>query len=146
MMDSDAIRKSLANKEALYKMDDAQRLTFFCEQVYGGDWDAHYAACDFHLVAFGAKAGVNEVPGEELDPKHMPPILKCLHFRRICSVLFQQGRKPSSVYVASALTWGWKGTNVFVRMFSWRSLQWRKYKADKKHWNTPILCEHTHFG
>jgi hypothetical protein len=76
IMDFDVIRKLLAKKETLDKTDQAQCLTFVCEQVYGGDWDAHYAACDLNLISFGAKAGVNEVPDEELDPKSMPHIWK----------------------------------------------------------------------
>jgi SUMO ligase MMS21 Smc5/6 complex component len=40
MMDSDVIQKLLEKKETLDKTDEAQRLTFVCEQLYGGDWDA----------------------------------------------------------------------------------------------------------
>jgi hypothetical protein len=58
MMDSDVIKKMLDKKKRLDERDNAD----------GGDWDAHYAACDLHLVAFGAKAGVMDVPDEILDP------------------------------------------------------------------------------
>jgi hypothetical protein len=68
MMDSDVIHKLLEKKKRLDKMDYARRLTFVCEQLYGGDWDANYAACDFHVVAFCAKAGVIDVPDENLEP------------------------------------------------------------------------------
>jgi superfamily II helicase len=50
MMDADVIHKLLEKKTMLDKMDEAQRLNFVCEQLYVGDWDAHYAACDLHLV------------------------------------------------------------------------------------------------
>jgi hypothetical protein len=69
MMDSDAIRKLLEKKEMLDKTDEARRLTFVCEQLYGGAWDARYAACDLHLVDVGTKAGVVDVPDENLEPK-----------------------------------------------------------------------------
>jgi hypothetical protein len=62
------IHKLLEKKKMLDKTDEAQRLTFVCEQLYGGDWDAHNAACDLHLVAFGATAGVMDVPDEILEP------------------------------------------------------------------------------
>jgi hypothetical protein len=50
LMDSNVIRKLLAKKETIDKTDEGQRLTFVCEQVYGGDWDAYYAACDLQSV------------------------------------------------------------------------------------------------
>jgi hypothetical protein len=31
-------------------------LNCVCEKLYGGNWDAHYAAFDLHLATFGAKA------------------------------------------------------------------------------------------
>jgi hypothetical protein len=68
MMDVDVIQKILEKKKRLDKTDEVPRLSFVCEQLDGGDWDAHYAACDLHLVAFGAKAGVMGVPDEILDP------------------------------------------------------------------------------
>jgi hypothetical protein len=68
MMDSDVIQKLLAKKKRLDQTDEAQCVFFVFEQLYGGDWDAHYAACDLHLVAFGAKAGVMDVPDEILEP------------------------------------------------------------------------------
>jgi hypothetical protein len=63
------LQKLLVKKETLDNTDDSQHLTFVCKQLYGGKWDDHYAACDLHLVAFGAKAGANEVPNEDLEPK-----------------------------------------------------------------------------
>jgi hypothetical protein len=68
MMDADMIQKLLEKKKMLDTMDEAHRLTFVCEQLYGGDWDTYYAACDLHLVVFGATAGVMDVPDENLDP------------------------------------------------------------------------------
>jgi hypothetical protein len=68
MMDSDVINKMLDKKKRLDKMDEAHRVSFVCEQLYGGDWDAHYDACDLHLVAFGAKAGVMDVPDDIIEP------------------------------------------------------------------------------
>jgi hypothetical protein len=68
MMDSDVINKLLDKKKRLDQTDEAQRVSFVCEQLYGGDWDAHYAACNFHLVAFGATAGVMDVPDEIIEP------------------------------------------------------------------------------
>jgi hypothetical protein len=68
MMDADMIQKLLEKKNTLATMDEAQRLTFVCEQLYGGDWDAHYAACDLHLVSICAKVGVMDVPDENLKP------------------------------------------------------------------------------
>jgi hypothetical protein len=68
MMDFDAIQELLEKKETLDKTDEAHHLTFVCEQLYGGDWDIHYAACDLHLVALGAKASVMGVPDENLQP------------------------------------------------------------------------------
>jgi hypothetical protein len=59
----------LANKETLDKTDEGRRLTFVCEQVHVGHWDAYYVACNLHFVAFGDNAGMNEVPDEELEPK-----------------------------------------------------------------------------
>jgi hypothetical protein len=55
MMDYDVTQQLLAKKETLDTADDAQRLTFVCEQVYVDDWDAYYAVCDLHFVAFGPK-------------------------------------------------------------------------------------------
>jgi hypothetical protein len=37
LVDSEVIRKLLANKETLDKTDEGQHLAFVCEQVYGGD-------------------------------------------------------------------------------------------------------------
>jgi hypothetical protein len=68
-MDSDVIQKLLAKKKTLDKNDEGQHLTFVRDQVYGGNWDAYYAAGHYHLVDFGANAGTNEVPDEELEPK-----------------------------------------------------------------------------
>jgi hypothetical protein len=68
MMDSDVIQKLLEKKKRLDQTDEAHRVSFVCEQLYGGDWDAHYAACDLHVFAFGAKAGVMDVPDEILKP------------------------------------------------------------------------------
>jgi hypothetical protein len=68
MMDADVIHKLLEKKKRLDKTNEAQHLTFVCEQLYGGDWDAHYAACDLHVIAFGAKAGVVDVPDEIFEP------------------------------------------------------------------------------
>jgi hypothetical protein len=68
MMDADVIHKLLEKKKRLEKMDEAQRLTFVFAQLYVGDWDAHYAACDLHVVAFGANAGVVDVLDEILEP------------------------------------------------------------------------------
>jgi hypothetical protein len=65
-MDSDVIKKILDKKDLLDQTDEARRLSFVCEQLYDGDWDAQYAACDLHLAAFGAKAGVVDVPDEIL--------------------------------------------------------------------------------
>jgi hypothetical protein len=45
---------------------DEGQSPLFCYQIYGGDWDAYYAAYDLHLVTFGAKAGVLEIP-DKLD-------------------------------------------------------------------------------
>jgi hypothetical protein len=60
MMDSDMIKKLVDKKNMLDQTDEARRISFVCEQLYGGDWDAHYDACDLHLVDCGAKAGVIE--------------------------------------------------------------------------------------
>jgi hypothetical protein len=68
MIDYGVVQKLLEKKETLDKTDEAQCLTFVCEQLYGRDWEAHYAACDLHLVDFGAKAGVMDVPDENLEP------------------------------------------------------------------------------
>jgi hypothetical protein len=68
MTDSDVIKKSLDKKKMLAQTDEAQRLSFVCEQLYEGDWDAHYVACNLHLVAFGAKAGVMDVSDEIIEP------------------------------------------------------------------------------
>jgi hypothetical protein len=68
MMDADVIQTLLEKKKTLDTTDEAHRLTFVFEQFYGGDWDAHYAACDLHVVSFGAKAGVMDVPDETLEP------------------------------------------------------------------------------
>jgi hypothetical protein len=57
-------------------MDEAERLTFVCEKYYGGDWDVYYTAFGLHLAAFGAKAGVNEVPDKELDTKQYATYLE----------------------------------------------------------------------
>jgi hypothetical protein len=61
MMDADVINKLLEKKKMLDKTDEAHRLTFVCEQLYG-------AACDLQLIAFGANAGVMDVPDEILEP------------------------------------------------------------------------------
>jgi hypothetical protein len=68
MMDADVIQKILEKKKRLDKTDEGPRLSFVCEQLYGGDLDANYAACDLHMVAFGAKDGVMGVPDEILEP------------------------------------------------------------------------------
>jgi hypothetical protein len=68
MVDSDVIKQLLDKKKRLDQTDEAQWVSFVCEQLYGVDWDAHYAACNLHLVAFGAKAGVMDVPDEILEP------------------------------------------------------------------------------
>jgi hypothetical protein len=68
MMDSDVIKKIMDKKKRLDQTDEAHRVSFVCEQLYVGDWDAHYATCDFHVVAFGAKAGVMDVPDGILEP------------------------------------------------------------------------------
>jgi hypothetical protein len=70
------LRETLFTKKVLDKTDDAQRLTFVCEQLYGGDWDTRYAACDVHVVTFGAKVSVNDVPDEDLDPKRYATYLE----------------------------------------------------------------------
>jgi hypothetical protein len=70
MMDADVIQKLLEKKKKrLDKTDEAHRLSFVCEQLYGGDWDTHYAACDFHVVAFVSRAGMMDVPDEIIEPK-----------------------------------------------------------------------------
>jgi hypothetical protein len=74
MTDSDVIKKMLDKK--IGSTDEAQRVSFVCEQLYGGDWYAFYAACDLHLVAFGAKAGVMDVPDEILEPNKYAPYLE----------------------------------------------------------------------
>jgi hypothetical protein len=61
LMDYDVSWKLLVNKDKLEKNDEGKCLTFVCEQVYGGDWDAYYAACNLHLITFGANAGMYEV-------------------------------------------------------------------------------------
>jgi hypothetical protein len=66
MMDADVIQKSLEKKKRLGQTYEAHRVSFVCEQLYGGDWDTYYAACDLHLVDFGAKASVMDVPDEIL--------------------------------------------------------------------------------
>jgi hypothetical protein len=53
MMDSDVIQKLLEKKKRLDQTDEAHCISFVCEQLYGGYWDAHYAACDLHLITFG---------------------------------------------------------------------------------------------
>jgi hypothetical protein len=78
MIDSNEIQRLLEKKYTLNKTDEAQHSSFFCEKLYGGDWEAHCGAYDFHLVAFGAKAGVLEVPDENLEPKNMRRIWKML--------------------------------------------------------------------
>jgi hypothetical protein len=44
MIYADMIQKLLEKKKTIDTTDEAQRLTFVCEQLYGSDWDAHYAA------------------------------------------------------------------------------------------------------
>jgi hypothetical protein len=80
MMDADIIQKLLEKKKRLSKTDKAQRLTFLCEQLYGGDWDARYAACDSYLVAFGANAGMMDVPDEILEPNKYATYLENVVF------------------------------------------------------------------
>jgi hypothetical protein len=70
MLDSVVIAKLLANKETLDKNSEAHLFAFVCEQIYGNDWDAYYAACDLHVVAFGAKTGAFDPP-PKLIPKSM---------------------------------------------------------------------------
>jgi ferredoxin len=41
MMDADVIHKLLEKKKMPDKTDETHRLTFVCEQLYGGDLDAH---------------------------------------------------------------------------------------------------------
>jgi hypothetical protein len=58
ILDSDVIVKRVAAEGMLNEKNEACRLTFVSEQIYGGNWDAYYAACDLYLVAFGASTGV----------------------------------------------------------------------------------------
>jgi hypothetical protein len=38
------IKKLLDKKKRLDQTDEAKRVSFVCEQLYVGDWDAHCAA------------------------------------------------------------------------------------------------------
>jgi hypothetical protein len=75
-MDSDVIQKILEKKKRLDQTEEAQCVSFVFEQLYGGDWDAHYAAFYLHVVAFGAKAGVLDVPDEILEPNNYATYLE----------------------------------------------------------------------
>jgi hypothetical protein len=56
-------------KRCLTKMMRASVSLLSVSKVYRGDWYSYYDVCDLHVVTLGAKAGVNEVPDEELEPK-----------------------------------------------------------------------------
>jgi hypothetical protein len=63
-MDTAVIVSLTAKKDTLDTNPEAQRLTFMCEQLCNGDWNDYYSACDLHLVSFGEKPSVFDLPLE----------------------------------------------------------------------------------
>jgi hypothetical protein len=64
LMDTVFIVSLTAKKDTIDTIPEAQRLTFLCEQLYNGDWHHHYSASDLHLVYFGEKPSVFDLPLE----------------------------------------------------------------------------------
>jgi hypothetical protein len=77
ILDSDVITMLLENKETLGKNDEAHRLTFVCEQIYGGDWmHIMLLVICIWLLLDQRRARLKPLP--QLIPKSMPLIWKML--------------------------------------------------------------------
>jgi hypothetical protein len=73
-MDTADIASLTAKKDTLNANPDAHRLTFLFEQLYNDDWHDYYSACDLHLVSFGEKPSVFDLPLETATTQFKPYI------------------------------------------------------------------------
>jgi hypothetical protein len=62
LMDPDVVADLRKKREVLDSKPEAERLTFVCEQMYDGDWQQYYLACNLHLVPIGTKPSIHVVP------------------------------------------------------------------------------------
>jgi hypothetical protein len=70
LMDADVVADLRKKKEVLDNTPEAERLAFVCEQMYAGDWQQYYLACNLHLVPIGIKPSVHVVPPKSNTTEH----------------------------------------------------------------------------